>query len=432
MEKIDKDVIKDADLLVATVNDRLGKLAEMMGGKASKEDWAKMVVENKEILKNIDVQNERMDKLFKDLEKATTVAEQQGAVLSQLKQAWTPQESKKSFHDVVKEEVKKGVFNDWLSNKSSMASFQIDLKDVASGGTYVSGAATSNYMPFQAPQLADQEAFDSRLLLPTLVVDRDTLDFPQETSGERTDATDTAAENGDAGESTFGFEMVQVTSKRITAFVEVSKRALRSSPWLDSWISNTLLDYGIKALNTQIIAGGGTGNDVKGLQHTDNNNTFAAGAMAGKFANADYFSVMRAARALMVKTYKRNPNTAILDPFDYAVMADARNTIGDFLNSKTFLTSNNLGYQNVSGMNLVESADITDGGYLIGDIQPSTCQLCFNGPIEIVATDSHSSNFIKNVTAIKIEMEVLLPVYNTNAFMIGTLETDKGNILAGA
>jgi hypothetical protein len=152
--------------------------------------------------------------------------------------------------------------------------------------------------------------------------------------------------------------------------------------------------------------------------------------MEGKFANADYFSVIRAARAEMKKTYKNKMNTLLLDPIDWAIMADARTTIGGFLVPE--LANANSGFNPIVGGNVYETADMDDGQYLIANISPSTVQLLFNGPIDILMSDSDDDNFTKDLITLKIGANVMLPIYNTNAFLKGTLETDRNTILKGA
>ena len=44
-------------------------------------------------------------------------------------------------------------------------------------------------------------------------------------------------------------------------------------------------------------------------------------------------------------------------------------------------------------------------------------ELLFNGPIEVIATDSHASNFIADLVTIKVQVQAMLPIYNANALM---------------
>jgi hypothetical protein len=307
----------------------------------------------------------------------------------------------------------------------------IDLKDLAFTGTYGSGAAQQAYMPFGVPVGPDVEEFDIRMVVPTGTIDSEKLEYPQERSDSLTNNLAFVTENDQTTTNAFGFTMATANTKRATAHIKVSRRAMRNSAWLASYINMRLMQQFIAKLNTAVIADDGSPTtELDGL--LNNANTFAGTDFASKFANADYFSVLRAARGEMKKTYKRNPNTVFVDPVEFAVMSDARTTIGDFISANPALSRDALGFNNISGMKVWETADITDGDYLIADISPSTVQLLFNGPIEILASDSDDDNFTKNLITLKIEADVMLPIYNTNAFVKGTFADDLATILAGA
>ncbi len=219
--------------------------------------------------------------------------------------------------------------------------------------------------------------------------------------------------------------MVSATVVYYKDSFKISRFALRDVNWLANYMQNTLMNALITKLNTGVLADDGTSNTLNGLLNQAN--TFAGTGLENKFPNADYFSVLRAARAEMGKTYKRIPNSYFLDPLDAAVMDDTRTTIGGFLNA-SFAAQGPIGYNSVLQMNKIEAGDITDGGYLIADLQPSTAQLLFNGPIEILASDSDDDNFGKDLVTIKIGANVMMPVYNTNALLKGTLADDLNTI----
>ncbi len=80
----------------------------------------------------------------------------------------------------------------------------------------------------------------------------------------------------------------------------------------------------------------------------------------------------------------------------------------------------------------VESSDIVVDAFLVAAIMPAYMQLLFNGPIEILATDAHASNFISDLVTIKLEAKVMLPVYNANALIKGVLATELAAITPGA
>jgi hypothetical protein len=169
-------------------------------------------------------------------------------------------------------------------------------------------------------------------------------------------------------------------------------------------------------------------NDLNGL--VNQANTFAGTNFAAQIPNANYFDVLNCAKGEMNGLYYQVANTYLINPYTGTILTSSKNTISDFVSPATFLQPNNAGYSGAFAMRQYESADITVGEYLVANISPSNMQLLFNGPIEVMATDSHASNFIADLVTIKIEGRVLLPVYNANSLMKGTFTTDHATINA--
>ena len=429
MDNLSKEEVSTPQLLAEAVNRQFQKMTGMIEGKATKEDWAKLVMENKEILKNMETVDENTANMKKELEKMSDAAKIQGETLSKLMNSFGTGKDRKTFKSVTYKTLtdNKKDLDNFVDEKVERFKMTIDTKDLAFGGTYGAGAGQHATMMFDTPLMPDVEDFDIRMLLPTGTIDQPKLSYPQERSDSRTDNSDWTTENAETTASEIGFTMATATAYYYKDHIKVSRFAMRDVSWLTSYIQATLLQAFITGLNNKVLTGDGTSNDIDGI--LNNANTFAGTGMESKFANADYFSVIRAARAELKKTYHRLMNTVMLDPIDYAIMADARTTIGGFLTPALGVA--NSGFNPIVGGNVVESEDITDGGYLVADIQPSTIQLLFNGPIDIMASEHDDDNFTKDLVTLKIGANVLLPIYKTTAFLKGTLSADKETINAG-
>jgi hypothetical protein len=420
-----------AEVLAASMNNIVKKYNSILSGTAMAKDVnqlkADIIIQTREIQQVLEAGGEEMGKLKKSFDGLMDVIKVHGESITVLKTAFDPKTQKRSFAEVVNEQLLKGAFKDVAEGRTSKGKMSIETKDVAFGatvGSYGSGDAQHAYMPFQIPQMPPLENADVRLVVPFATIDSDKLDFPQERAASLTDATATKAENAPAGESTFGFTMSTVVAHRFTAFVEVSRAALKNTGWLSQYISNRLMAFFIKKLNTNVIAGTGAGTDITGLVASAN--TFKAGAssFANLQADPNYIDVLNFAAGEMEELYFLTGNTAFLNPVNARVMAGMKNTIADFINPGTFLTSNNMGYTQMFGMTPKKFADITKDTYLVADINPAYMQLLFNGPVEIMATDSHASNFIADLITLKLEASAMLPIYNANALMKGTFSTD--------
>lgn len=420
LEKLTEKDLENPKVLVEAMNGILGEYKDAIALRATKEDTeklqAQLIVKANDLQEKITKQGDFWDEKKKEIDDLKETIKIQGATITKMKDSFLPTGNLKSLNKAIVEKIEGGVFDDWINKKVTDATFEINTKDVAFTGTYGSGAAQHAYMPFQVPQDPLLENFDVRMLLPTGIINSEKLDYPQERAASLTNATASASENGNSPESTFGFTMTTVNAKRITAFVEISKRAMKNSTWLASYINNRLMALLIQELNTQVIADTGAGTDINGLYN--NANSFnAATSFSSVTNNASIFDVARAMMATMNSSYHINANSLLLNPIDAAIAAMTKSTIGEYVNPQSFLNASANGYRGAWGLNHVETGDITANTLLLAAINPAYMQLLFNGPIEITATNSHASNFIANLEAIKIECDVMLPIYNANALL---------------
>jgi len=426
--------VNDPEMFAALLNKQFAKYNELLSGTATKSEVKQALydlqIDNKSILERVTGEGVKMEDLKKQLADFQETVKMQGETITKMKTAFIPVEQRKSFSQALAESIAAKEFKDFAEGKTSKARFQLDLKDVAFTGETGSGAVGQAIMPFQVPQLPPAENFDARLILPTGTIESSSLQYPYESAV--TNAMTHEAENDAAAESTMGFTMGTAYATRIATFIEVSRSALRNSAWLNQYISNRLMQMFVGELNSEAIAGAGSGNGMvgdnalKGLLEFAN--TFAGTNFAAAIANANYFDVLNCAKGEMNGLYNIVPNTYLVNPYTGTILTSTKNTISDFVSPATFLQPNAQGYSGAFGMRQIESSDITVGTYLAAAINPAYMQLLFNGPIEILASDSHSSNFIADLVTIKLEAKVLLPVYNANALMKGTFASDLATI----
>lgn len=431
-EELKGEVIGTPELLAAAINKKFAEYNALLAKSASKDDWARLVMESKDVLNKIETTDKGMADMKAQFEKLTESMNIQGETLAKLKQFTPSGDQKKTMNSKIQECISTPQFKDFTDGRTSKARFEIEMKDVAFTGTYGSGAVGQAYMPFQVPQLPPAENFDARLILPTGIIDSSSLQYPTERAAGYTNAMTHESENSAANESTIDFTMGTAYATRIATFIEVSRSALRNSAWLNQYISNRLMQAFIAELNSESIAGAGSGagmvadNALKGLLAFAN--TFTGTNFAGEIPNANYFDVLNCAKGEMNGLYNIVANTYLVNPYTSTILTSSKNTISDFVSPATFLQPSATGYNGAFGMRQIESKDITVGTYLAAAINPAYMQLLFNGPIEILATDAHASNFIADLVTIKLEARVLLPVYNSNALMKGTFASDLSTI----
>lgn len=429
--------IENPKVLVEAMNSIFKDYRDAIAGLTPKDELekvnAKLIVEANGLKDLIMKQGSAFDDHKKTITDLTETIKIQGESITKLKTAFSPTDRKPGLGDtIVKMITHDGVLKDFVDGKTSTQRFEIQTKDVAFTGTYGSGAANQSYQPWGGvPQYPPMENFDVRLILPTGTIDNTSLKYPQERAASLTDATASKGENASLAESTMGFTMTEVTAHRIGAFIEVSRTALRNSAWLSSYINNRLMAMLIKNLNTQCIAATGAGTDINGLynQATAFDPATNFSGISVEPSNAD---VIRAAMSDMNSIYFLNANSVLMNPTDAAIAAITKTTIGDYIDPRSFLQANNMGYTSMWGLRNIESANITKDTFLVAAINAAYMELLFNGPIEVIATDSHASQFIDDIVTIKIQVQAMLPVYNTTALSKGTFSTAKLTMKSGA
>jgi len=422
MDEIKGDTIRTPELLAAAINKKFAEYNALIAETASKDAWAKLVIESKEILNKVEASDKGMTEMKSQFEQLTESMKIQGTSIAKMKTAFGPHERQKTLASEIKKNVDEGIFNDIADEKSSKAKMTIETKDIVFGtvGSTGVGDTVQPFMPFQIPQLAPMENFDVRTILPTGTIDIAKLEYPVATW---TDTMDSAAENGAATESSATFAMTAVAAHRITTYINVSRTALRSAGYLSNFLNTTLMAMFVRELNRQSVAGlAGGVDDLSGL--VNNAHTFVGTNFAGVIKNANYMDVLNCAAGEMESGHFITPNTILLNPIDARILASTKNTIDDFINPSTFLQSNQYGYTTIFGMRVVTTADVVAGTYCLAAINPAYMQLLFHGPVEILATDSHSTFFLNNLITIKLEAMVMLPIYQTAALIKGTLATD--------
>lgn len=430
IKKLTGEDITTPEMLAAEINKAFAKYNNLLSMTATsqqvKDIQATLIVETKDLLNKISGHGDEVDKLKKQLEGFHETVKIQGETITKLK-TFSGTSNKQSFHDLVQKQLETGIFNDFADEKKGREKMTIQTKDLAFTGTYGSGAAQQSFMPFQVPQMPPMENFDVRIILPTGTIDSEKLEYPQEYS--LTNNMASKAENAVGVASEFGFTMATANSKRITTFINISRRALRNTVWLSSYISNRLMALFVKELNRESIIATGSGTDLNGLVNSANR--FVGTSFAGQLPNANYMDVLNCAAGEMEEKYYISPTSVLMNPVNARLLASTKNTISDFIDPAAFLSRDSMGYNAIFGMRAIKSADIVKDTYLVAALDAAYMQLLFNGPIEIIATDSHDTNFIKNLVTLKLEADVMLPIYNVNSLMKGTFSTDLNTLKGG-
>ena len=417
------EIKKTAEELAMEVNQAIGDIKEMVTKSATVEALNEAVKEFEVFKAENDTAEytEKMSGLENDIKKLTdrvgkisiTQYPQGASLANRIKNAFDTDDWKSHLEKRAKGESPSFILKD------------IDWGAAAGGGT---NDVVHNAMPFQVPQYPFEEPFDVRSYIPVSTVDTGSLDYPQELL--YTDGMDVQAETGVSDETTITFQMVTENANRIATYAEVSRRALRNTAWLSQYLANRFMEKFIKLLNTQVLVGDGTGDNMLGIIPQA---TAYATAQAGfvdsiPSGESTLIDAIIAMKAQLYTVANVTANVCWVSPQTHYQLTVQKTTTREYAYDQVLAQVQADGIWRINGMMLIISKDVPVGDALIGLVTPNVLQLLFNGGIDMATTQSHSTNFIASLVAFRFEADVLFPVYRPYAFIKGTLATVQTDI----
>lgn len=219
------------------------------------------------------------------------------------------------------------------------------------------------------------------------------------------------AEGANKSESDITFELANAPVRTIAHWLKATRQILEDSPALASYI-DIRLRYGVAVrTDLQIIRGNGSGQNLKGITHSDNRTAFTptSGDIALDSINKAIYQVIGADYA---------PTAIIMNPSNWGeiertkvgssdnryVIGDPRSALGPILWGLPVIVSNNM---------LVDYFAV--GAFDIA------FQLFQRGGVAVEMTGSNDTDFIKNLVTIRAEERLALAGYRPASVRYGKL-----------
>ena len=262
----------------------------------------------------------------------------------------------------------------------------------------------------------------------------DSIDYVKEANYE--DGVAMTAELTAKGQSDFDLVEDSVKVETLATYFTVSNRMLADIAYLTSYITARATKKLYNKEDQQILFGTGTTPQLKGI--TVGATAFSAGNFANTISEANEYDVLRIAISNLTVGYY-SATAVIMNPEDTAKMDLTKATDGQYIKPRFSEGQGGLitatraynGQMFIMGLPVIESTAMTAGKYLVGDFANGV-ELVYREGINVRFSDSHSDNFTKNKTTIRIEERLALPIYRDEAFVYGTFETDIAAILASS
>lgn len=240
-------------------------------------------------------------------------------------------------------------------------------------------------------------------LLPTGTMDNNSLPYTQE-SGSFATAAETA-EGSAKPEAGVTFTDATADAQTIAHWQKLRKQALADYAALQSIVDGRLR-YGVeRRLENQILAGDGTGTNLRGIL-----NTTGVGAVAYNASESIADQTLSAITTVLLADAMATG--IVMNPLDWqsAIKAKAAGD-GHYYSGGPFAVTP----QVMWGVSLIPSPSLAQGTVLVGDFAIGAMLLIREG-VNVLLSDSDQDDFIKNKVTLLAEMRAALPVFRPAAF----------------
>ena len=225
-----------------------------------------------------------------------------------------------------------------------------------------------------------------------------------------------------AAKAQIDFELVLASAavRKVTAYIKVSKEMLDDIPLMQSEINQELSERINLTIDTQLLSGDGTGQNLTGI--LANATAFAAGSFAGTVPSANNSDVLRVAiNQINVNLFQ--PSHIVMHPSDVTALDLQKGTDGHYVLPPYSTGANTI----IKGISVVANTGVTEGDYLVGDFQKAGVRFREGLSFDI---GYENDDFTKNFVTILAEARLVQRVKSNHygAFVKGVFATDRAAI----
>jgi HK97 family phage major capsid protein len=236
------------------------------------------------------------------------------------------------------------------------------------------------------------------------------VDYFLETTFDEDGAGSQDGEGGTKAAMGMAFSKKTAPVETIAAHLPVSRQVLDDQAMLQSHIDSRLTYAVERELERQIIFGDGNNGELTGIWNTDGVATI--GAPDGTDSILDH--IRKSIRDVRLAEY--GATGLILNPSDWADIELLKDDKSRYI----WVSVTEGGQMRVWRVPVIETTVMDEGRFLVGAFGLGA-QLWDRMASTIRISDSHESNFIKNVIVVLAEVRAALTVYRPKAFVRGTL-----------
>lgn len=260
-----------------------------------------------------------------------------------------------------------------------------------------------------APFVTRQPGYTPSIQRPVQVVDtlpmrrtnENSIKFMKETTF--TNNADAKSETGASGEAALAYTETTSTIERVVVFLPVSEIQLADEAGLQDIIEERLSFMVMQKLDSLCMAGTGTPPEIYGFLN------LASVASQAKGTDPVMDAVHKALTKVRVDG-RAAPNTIYMHSGDWQEIRLQRTADGVYILGNP----TDAGPTRLWGLPVVQTETLTEGTGLVADTMYST--LVLRQGVEIAISNSHASNFISGILAIRATVRAGLEVRRDQAF----------------
>lgn len=299
---------------------------------------------------------------------------------------------------------KAAVDTGFASTKGSSFEVDVDLKTLMSTGAGFAPEVqrTGRVVPFALTPI------DFLDIIPSTTTSQAAVKYMEETTA--TNASAETAESVQGTLATYPESALAYTEKvspvqKIATFLPASDEQLEDEPQLRSMIENRLTYFIRQRLNGQVLSGNGTAPNLRGLLNVVGIQTQAKGTDPSPDA------VYKAIVKCQIGSGQANPNAVGMNPVDWQNVRLLRTADGIYI----WGSPSEAGPSSIWGLPVVSTQALTAGTAVVGDFA-NFAELNVRRGIEVQVSNSHGTNFVNGVQAIRADMRAAFVVYRPAAF----------------
>lgn len=233
-------------------------------------------------------------------------------------------------------------------------------------------------------------------------------------AAEVAEATATTGTSGTKPESGFTLIVESTTVRTIAHWIPATKQALQDMSQLRTLIDGVLVDGVNRRLNSEILAGDGVAPNLRGILNTPGIGTLARGAAPAAATEPNVEAIYRAITTVRLAFFE--PTAVMMHPTNWQKIRLSRDDSGAAAGTGAYLFGppSIPGADTLWGMRVVLDTNMPVGTALVGDFTQAI--LYVRDGVSVVATDSHSDFFVRNLIAVLAEGRYALAMPRPQAF----------------